>query len=78
MYLAWRAPTAPTEGRRVSDYSPTDLAAQLKSGLLSFPVTHFTADLEFDEGATASTSRGSPSTRSPGCSPRAARVSSSR
>ena len=31
-------------------YSPTDLAAQLKSGLLSFPVTHFDADLEFDEG----------------------------
>ena len=33
----------------MSDYSPTDLAAQLKSGLLSFPVTHFTDDLEFDE-----------------------------
>lgn len=32
-------------------YSPTDLAAQLKSGLLSFPVTHFTADLAFDEEA---------------------------
>ncbi|WP_244246837.1 dihydrodipicolinate synthase family protein [Nocardioides euryhalodurans] len=30
-------------------YSPTDLAAQLKSGLLSFPVTHFTEDLAFDE-----------------------------
>ena len=30
-------------------YSPTDLAAQLKSGLLSFPVTHFHADLSFDE-----------------------------
>ena len=30
-------------------YSPTDLAAQLKSGLLSFPVTHFDADLSFDE-----------------------------
>jgi len=33
----------------VTDYSPTDLAAQLKSGLLSFPVTHFDADLSFDE-----------------------------
>lgn len=30
---------------------PSDLAAQLKSGLLSFPVTHFTAELEFDEGS---------------------------
>jgi 5-dehydro-4-deoxyglucarate dehydratase len=35
----------------VTEYSPTDLAAQLKSGLLSFPVTHFTQDLEFDEAA---------------------------
>jgi len=34
----------------VTEYSPTDLAAQLKSGLLSFPVTHFTDDLAFDEG----------------------------
>lgn len=34
----------------MTDYSPTDLAAQLKSGLLSFPVTHFTDELEFDEG----------------------------
>jgi 5-dehydro-4-deoxyglucarate dehydratase len=34
----------------VTEYSPTDLAAQLKSGLLSFPVTHFTEDLGFDEG----------------------------
>jgi 5-dehydro-4-deoxyglucarate dehydratase len=34
----------------VTEYSPTDLAAQLKSGLLSFPVTHFTEDLLFDEG----------------------------
>lgn len=33
----------------MTEYSPTDLAAQLKSGLLSFPVTHFTDDLEFDE-----------------------------
>jgi 5-dehydro-4-deoxyglucarate dehydratase len=31
------------------DYSPQELATQLKSGLLSFPVTHFTQDLEFDE-----------------------------
>ena len=35
----------------MSDYSPTDLAAQLKSGLLSFPVTHFTDDLQVDEPA---------------------------
>ena len=34
----------------MTEYSPTDLAAQLKSGLLSFPVTHFTDDLAFDEG----------------------------
>ena len=33
----------------MTDYTPTDLAAQLKSGLLSFPVTHFDADLRFDE-----------------------------
>ncbi|WP_049561467.1 5-dehydro-4-deoxyglucarate dehydratase [Nonomuraea sp. SBT364] len=29
--------------------SPQELATQLKSGLLSFPVTHFTDDLQFDE-----------------------------
>lgn len=29
--------------------NPTELAAQLRSGLLSFPVTHFDADLAFDE-----------------------------
>jgi 5-dehydro-4-deoxyglucarate dehydratase len=34
----------------VTEYSPTDLATQLKSGLLSFPVTHFADDLSFDEG----------------------------
>ena len=28
---------------------PTDLAARLTTGLLSFPVTHFDANLEFDE-----------------------------
>jgi 5-dehydro-4-deoxyglucarate dehydratase len=33
----------------VTAYTPTELAAQLKSGLLSFPVTHFTPDLQFDE-----------------------------
>ncbi|MEV0622726.1 5-dehydro-4-deoxyglucarate dehydratase [Nonomuraea sp. NPDC050404] len=32
-------------------YSPQELATQLKSGLLSFPVTHFDQDLEFDEAA---------------------------
>ena len=35
----------------MTEYSPTDLATQLKSGLLSFPVTHFADDLEFDETA---------------------------
>ena len=35
----------------MTEYSPTDLATQLKSGLLSFPVTHFTDDLEVDEAA---------------------------
>lgn len=34
----------------MTEYSPPDLATQLKSGLLSFPVTHFNDDLEFDEG----------------------------
>jgi 5-dehydro-4-deoxyglucarate dehydratase len=33
---------------RVTAYNPAELAAQLKSGLLSFPVTHFTPDLQFD------------------------------
>lgn len=33
----------------MTEYSPPDLAAQLKSGLLSFPVTHFADDLSFDE-----------------------------
>jgi 5-dehydro-4-deoxyglucarate dehydratase len=33
----------------VTHYDPTELAAQLKTGLLSFPVTHFAGDLGFDE-----------------------------
>lgn len=32
-------------------YSPQELAQKLASGLLSFPVTAFTADLQFDEDA---------------------------
>ena len=32
-------------------FSPTEVAPQLGSGLLSFPVTHFTDDLRFDETA---------------------------
>lgn len=32
----------------MTEYSPVDLATQLKGGLLSFPVTHFTDDLQFD------------------------------
>jgi 5-dehydro-4-deoxyglucarate dehydratase len=31
--------------------SPQEMAAKIGSGLLSFPVTHFDADLAFDEGA---------------------------
>lgn len=33
----------------MSALSPTEIAQQLGSGLLSFPVTHFTDDLTFDE-----------------------------
>jgi 5-dehydro-4-deoxyglucarate dehydratase len=33
----------------VTHYSPRELAAQLKTGLLSFPVTHFHDDLSFNE-----------------------------
>ncbi|MFC0628130.1 5-dehydro-4-deoxyglucarate dehydratase [Kribbella deserti] len=33
----------------MTHYNPHELAAQLKTGLLSFPVTHFTKDLSFDE-----------------------------
>jgi 5-dehydro-4-deoxyglucarate dehydratase len=33
----------------VTKYSPTELVETLGSGLLSFPVTHFDADLQFDE-----------------------------
>lgn len=35
----------------MSRFTPTELADRLGSGLLSFPVTHFTADLAFDEPA---------------------------
>jgi 5-dehydro-4-deoxyglucarate dehydratase len=35
----------------VTAFSPTDVAQQLGSGLLSFPVTHFAADHSFDETA---------------------------
>jgi 5-dehydro-4-deoxyglucarate dehydratase len=35
----------------VAALAPSALAEQLGAGLLSFPVTHFTADLEFDERA---------------------------
>lgn len=35
----------------MSALTPTELARQLGSGLLSFPVTHFTGDLAFDEPA---------------------------
>jgi 5-dehydro-4-deoxyglucarate dehydratase len=35
----------------LSALSPQDLAVTLSRGLLSFPVTHFTADLQFDEPA---------------------------
>lgn len=35
----------------MTTYSPTELAQTLGSGLLSFPVTHFGSDLQFDEPA---------------------------
>lgn len=35
----------------MSVFTPQDVAARLGSGLLSFPVTHVTTDLEFDETA---------------------------
>ena len=35
----------------MTDYTPSDVARQLGSGLLSFPVTHFAADQSFDETA---------------------------
>ncbi|AHI64471.1 5-dehydro-4-deoxyglucarate dehydratase [Burkholderia thailandensis] len=35
----------------MSRYTPTEFARQIGSGLLSFPVTHFKADLSFDEAA---------------------------
>ena len=35
----------------MSALAPTELAQRLGSGLLSFPVTHFTRDLAFDESA---------------------------
>jgi 5-dehydro-4-deoxyglucarate dehydratase len=34
----------------MSSMAPKDLAGRLGAGLLSFPVTHFNADLSFDEG----------------------------
>ncbi|HEX2248214.1 MAG TPA: 5-dehydro-4-deoxyglucarate dehydratase [Arthrobacter sp.] len=33
----------------MAQLTPAELATQIKSGLLSFPVTHFDADLQFDE-----------------------------
>ncbi|WP_042589155.1 dihydrodipicolinate synthase family protein, partial [Ralstonia solanacearum] len=35
----------------MSRYTPTEFAHQIGTGLLSFPVTHFKADLSFDEAA---------------------------
>jgi 5-dehydro-4-deoxyglucarate dehydratase len=35
----------------MTHYSPADLGRRIGSGLLSFPVTHFAADLSFDEDA---------------------------
>lgn len=35
----------------MSTFTPAEVAQQLGSGLLSFPVTHFSADLAFDESA---------------------------
>jgi 5-dehydro-4-deoxyglucarate dehydratase len=35
----------------MSAFTPTEVAEKLGGGLLSFPVTHFTSDLQFDETA---------------------------
>ncbi|MGO3032694.1 MAG: dihydrodipicolinate synthase family protein, partial [Microbacterium gubbeenense] len=35
----------------MTNFTPSELAAHLKDGLLSFPATAFDADLEFDEKA---------------------------
>ncbi|MFF9622434.1 5-dehydro-4-deoxyglucarate dehydratase [Streptomyces griseosporeus] len=35
----------------MTSFSPADLGRRIGSGLLSFPVTHFRADLSFDEAA---------------------------
>jgi 5-dehydro-4-deoxyglucarate dehydratase len=52
---AWhgRTDVDPTSTKEsiVASVSPAELAGTLGSGLLSFPVTHFTQDLEFDEAA---------------------------
>lgn len=42
-------PLAHLKDEPVTTLPPGELAARLTSGLLSFPVTHFDADLEFDE-----------------------------
>jgi 5-dehydro-4-deoxyglucarate dehydratase len=42
-------PSDPKDTIPVTLLPPDELAARLKSGLLSFPVTHFDADLRFDE-----------------------------
>jgi 5-dehydro-4-deoxyglucarate dehydratase len=44
-----RAGPADSEDLAVTHLAPADLAARLTTGLLSFPVTHFDEDLEFDE-----------------------------
>src|SRR3954452_7115392 len=41
--------TLDPQGRPVPLMPPAELATRLSSGLLSFPVTHFDADLQFDE-----------------------------
>jgi 5-dehydro-4-deoxyglucarate dehydratase len=35
----------------MAHFTPTDMARTLATDLLSFPITHMTADLQFDEGA---------------------------
>ena len=46
---SWTGITERSYGNGVTQRSPRDLAAQLGSGLLSFPVTHFDERLAFDE-----------------------------
>ena len=55
--------------------SPQEFAKTIGAGLLSFPVTHFTKDLAFDEPRIAAISHGFWSISRPACSRREERAS---